>query len=103
MSEREIAQDKQRVLEHLRIAPKFMPYLHGSMSAHGVEKLLGSRDRAQRALVALVQDRKIRFLENCSPDCYQAFADVPPPPQVDTWDEQRAIAEANPFDPWPAL
>jgi hypothetical protein len=80
MSESEITRDKRRVLEHLRTARKFMPYLHESMSAHSVVKLLGSRDRAQRALVALVQDKKIHYLENCSPDHYQAYAEIPPPP-----------------------
>jgi hypothetical protein len=82
MTEREIERDKRRVLEYLRSSRKFMPYLHESMPAHGAVKLLGSRDRAQRALVALVQDRKIRYLENCSPDHYQAFAEVSPPPLV---------------------
>jgi hypothetical protein len=79
-NETEIERDKRRVLEHLRTARKFMPYLHESMSAHGVVELLGSRDRAQRALVALVQDRKIHYLETCSPDHYQAYADVEPFP-----------------------
>jgi len=76
MSEPEITRDKRRVLEYLRGARKFMPYLHESRGAHEVVKLLGSRDRAQRALVALVQDRKITYLENCSPDHYQAHADM---------------------------
>lgn len=80
--EPEIVRDKRRVLEHLRTARKFMPYLHVDMSAHSVVQLLGSRDRAQRALTALVQDGKIHYLENCSPDAYQAYADVPPPPPV---------------------
>lgn len=82
MTEREIVRDKRRVLEYLQSSRKFMPYLHESMPAHGAEKLLGSRDRAQRALVALVQDRKIQYLENCSPDHYQAFAEMPPPPAI---------------------
>lgn len=80
--ESEIARDKRRVLEYLRSSRKFMPYLHESMPAHGAVKLLGSRDRAQRALVALVQDRKITYLENCSPDHYQAYAEIPPPPVI---------------------
>jgi hypothetical protein len=77
MAEREIDRDKRRVLEYLRSSRKFMPYLHESMPASGAVALLGSRDRAQRALVALVQDQKIVYLENCSPDHYQAFADPP--------------------------
>jgi hypothetical protein len=84
---KQLADDKTRVLEHLRTTRKFMPYLHESMSAHSVVELLGSRDRAQRALVALVQDRKITYLENCSPDHYQAYAaDLPPCPTLPrTW------------------
>jgi hypothetical protein len=80
MSESAISRDKRRVLEHLRTSRKFMPFLHESMSARSVVELLGSRDRAQRALTALVQDGQIRFLENCSPDHYQAYAEIPPPP-----------------------
>ena len=82
MADREIARDKRRVLEHMQSTRKFMPYLHESVGAHEIVKLLGSRDRAWRALVALVQDRKIQYLENCSPDHYQAFAEVSPPPLI---------------------
>lgn len=84
MNESEIVRDKRRVLEYLRSSRRFMPYLHESMPASGAEKLLGSRDRAQRALVALVQDQKITYLENCSPDHYQAYADLPPAPALIT-------------------
>jgi hypothetical protein len=75
VTESEIARDKRAVLEYLRSSRKFMPYLHESMPASGAVSLLGSRDRAQRALVALVQDRKITYLENCSPDHYQSHAE----------------------------
>lgn len=82
MSESEIDSDKRRVLEYLKEAPKFMPYLHEERSAGSVVRLLGSRDRAMRALVALVQDQKIEYLENCSPDHFRAFAEVAPPPSA---------------------
>lgn len=94
MTEREITRDKRRVLEYLQSSRKFMPYLHESMPASGAEALLGSRDRAQRALVALVQDRKITYLENCSPDHYQAYAEVSPPPSADLEDILKAVTPA---------
>jgi len=83
-TEREITRDKCRVLEHLKTAPKFMPYLHEGVGLHEIVKLLGSRDRAYRALVALVQDRKVEYEENCSPDYFRAFAEVAPTPPVPT-------------------
>lgn len=90
MGETELERDKRRVLEYLQGSRKFMPYLHEGRSAYGAVKLLGSRDRAYRALVALVQDRKIHYLENCSPDHFQAYAVIDPPPTVPSDDD----------DPW---
>lgn len=92
MTERELDRDKRRVLEHLKEARKFMPYLHEGRSAGSVVKLLGSRDRAWRALVALVQDREIEYETHCSPDYFRAFAKVEPAPvpvdAADPWEEQ---------------
>jgi hypothetical protein len=80
MKEREIERDKRRVLEYLKEARKFMPYLHEGRSVAGIEKLIGNRDRAWRAILALVQDRKVEYEVNCSPDYVRAYADIPPAP-----------------------
>lgn len=80
----------RRTLERLREAPLLMPHLHYSVGAHEIVKMLGSRDRAQRALVTLVQAGKVRYLENCSPDHYQAYAEVQGGPWVPVEDEAGA-------------
>jgi len=83
MAERQLDQDKARVLAHLKEARKFMPYLHEGRPVHYIEKLLGNRDRAWRAILALVQDRKVEYEVNCSPDYVRAFADMPPAPTIE--------------------
>lgn len=71
--------DVQRVLEKLREAPLFMPYVHYSVSFYELCKALGDEDRTRWALHVLCTRGKAQYETHCSPDHYSAFAELPAP------------------------